>query len=1312
MKCPDCKAENLPGAAYCKSCGRQLTVACTNCGAPLDPEARFCSQCGTPVSAVGQPAAAAPAAIELPRKPPEPPAQPSPPSIGPIQGERKLVTILFSDIVDSTRIAASLDPEEWKEVVSGAHRRVSQAVVHYGGTIAQLLGDGVLAFFGAPVTHEDDPLRAVRAALEIQRAIDGYRQDLQGLVDNFQMRIGLHTGQVVVGQVGDQAHREYLALGDPVNLAARLQSAAQPGRVLLSQATADLVGSFFDLDPVGPLSLKGKQAPVAAFQVAGLKPSPQSPRGLPGIQTPLIGRDAELSSLQAALSALRLGQGQAVALLGEAGIGKTRLMQEARALISSSLSDGDAPPPIRWLEGRALSYGESLSFWAINQLLLSDLGLSDGEPEVRISVALKRRIRSLFGDHAQEVEPYLLSLMGLPLEGEAAEAIRQLDGETRKHQTILALASYLEKAAQATPTVLLFEDAHWLDPSSLETVESLLPITDRAPLMVALLMRPERQHGSWRLKMKMEGEFPHRYTEIRLSPLDPDQSMRLAGELLATARSDDRLQRTLLDRAGGNPFYLEELIRDLMERGLIVRGPDALQLAEADLDSAIPTTLQGVLSGRIDRLPEEDRRLLQLASVIGQTFLLRLLEAICDDAKSLEPSLASLQRAEFLRQVGGLPEREYAFRHSLTQQAAYQSLLLEQRRTIHLKVGQALERLFPERRQEFLGLLAHHFELAGAADKAVACLLEAGDQARLSEELPEAASYYRRALPFLMEADDWRGASHTWLKLGLVHHADFDFKAAHVANETAFALAGRRAHNRLLRARPAEGALTAANQNTLRIALQLPPVTLDPGVVDESVEVNIATQIFAGLTELDSENNILPHVARSWEVLDGGRRYLFHLRDDARWTDGKPVTAYDFEWAWKRNLSPTKEAYLAYLLDPIAGAQNFRKGLCPDPDSVGIRALDAATLEVKLEAPTAYFIYLTAHPITYPLPKWRISRLGKAWWKPETIISNGPFRLGSLNESEISLIRNRGYFTNFNGNIDRVEYRFFDDGDSRLRRYLEGRVDVAYCYQEDKIPDEIRSEYLSSALQLGLTMLLFLPTRRPLNDCRVRKALAHALDRGILLKRIGSGRCAPAYGGIIPLGMAGHSPGIALPHNPDLARNLLADAGYPGGSGCPQVTMGYYQGVHGRKALEEILNQWRVTLGIDAALKEIPRIKGVDPDALQEYDIVLEGWFADFPDPHAFLLPAEYHDKLRRLGWDDPSYDEIARSASHITNRPQRMSLYRRADSILVAEQALVIPLEYGNVASELVKPWVRNFRTNSMSWTTLREVTIDPHPG
>jgi ABC-type oligopeptide transport system substrate-binding subunit/class 3 adenylate cyclase len=1284
-------------------------MRCPDCGHESEAEARFCSQCGASLAAAGQPTRGGIHATPSSPTSHVPPSGIGPSSSAPAGGERKLVTILFTDIVESTRLAASLDPEEWKEVVGGAHRRVSQAVARYGGTIAQLLGDGVLAFFGAPITHEDDPIRAVRAALEIQASVDAYRQDLKGLVNDFQLRIGIHTGNVVVGEIGDQTHREYLALGDPVNLAARLQSAAQPGHTLLSQATAGLVESFFDLDPVSPLSLKGIEQPVPAFDVAGLKPSPASPRGLPGVRTTLIGRDQELSRLQSALSALRLGRGQVVTLTGEAGIGKTRLMQEARALLPTSPAEGG--PAIRWLESRALSYGESLSFWAITQLLLSDLGLSDGDPEVRISVALRRRIRTLMGDDSPNIEPYLFALMGLPVDDPAASLIGQLDGETRKHQTLLALTHYIEQISLLAPTVLMLEDAHWLDPSSLEAVEALLPITDRAPLMVALLMRPERQHGSWPLKMKMESEFSHRYTGIYLGPLDPSQSMRLAAQLLAVARSDDRLQQTLLDRAGGNPFYLEELIRDLIERRLIIRGADALQLAEADIDSSIPTTLQGLLSGRIDRLPEADRRILQLASVIGQSFLFRILQAICDDPFLLEPSLASLQRAEFLRQVGGLPEREYAFRHSLTQQAAYQSLLLEQRKGIHLRVGKALERLFPDRRQEFLGLLAHHFELAGAGDKAVTYLLEGGDRARLGEELPEAVGYYRRALPFLTEAQDDQRASQTWLKLGLVHQADFDFKAAHQANEAAFALDRKRT----VTPKQTAGIPTSEHRHrghaTLRMAVigSGNPIVRDPAMASEPLSMNFDAQLFAGLTEMDSETNVVPHVARSWEVLDQGRRYIFHLRDDAHWSDGRPVTASDFEWSWRRNLAPETNVFLAHLLDPIAGAKDFRTGRNPDPHSIGVRAVDPTTLEVSLETPIAYFLYITAQPIAYPLPRHAIESCGAHWTEPEHIVSNGAFRLANFGEGLATLTRNPDYFAEFPGNLEQIEWSIGLDVASGLEALSAGRLDLLIAVQPKSIPGAFPPECIQPCPEFSTMALMLRPTRPPLNRLPVRQALALALDHARFAEATVGPGFTPATGGLIPPGMAGHSPNLSMAYDPRLARRLLAEAGFPDGKGFPPLMLSHW-GAWLTPSAAWVAQQWQDRLGIPTKL----HIVELSADSMEaqplEAAVVLRGWLADYPDPYSFLGQSNFIFALEGAGWKDADYETLVEGAAQIPDRARRMEMYREADRRLVAEQVLAIPLRYGPSALDLVMPWVHGYHGNAMRLTRLKEVSIERH--
>ena len=1272
-----------------------MMATCSECGSMLLPDARFCSRCGAVVDDARESGSLGGGDQREVAGP-----------VSAAQGARKLVTIVFTDVVGSTPLAGRLDPEEWKEIVGGAHRRVSRSVVRYGGTIAQLLGDGVLAFFGAPVTHEDDAVRAVRAALEIQGAMDGYREELKGLVDDFQLRIGIHSGQVVVGEVGGEAHREYLAMGGPVNVAARLQGQAEPGGVLVSEATAGLIEGNFELEPVGPLSLKGVEAPVAAFRVVGVKATAESPRGLPGLKTPLVGREGELGELQSALGALRQGRGQVAAVTGEAGIGKTRLVEEVRAQAMNPQA-----PEIRWLEGRALSYGESLSFWAINQLLLSDLGLSDGEAPVRIGVALKRRIRGLFGDEAPNVTPYLLHLMGAPLEEAWAEAIRQLDGETRKYQTIVALTAYLEKMAEQTPTAVLLEDAHWLDPSSLEAIEGVLDLTDRVPLMVLLVMRVEREHGSWRLKLKMESDYPHRFTEVHLEALSAAATSELAARLLATREADEGLQQALLERAGGNPFYLEELVRDLMERGLIVRGPEAWGLAISKLDSTIPRTLQGVLSGRIDRLPETDRHVLQMASVIGQTFLLPILETIWEeDRMVLGPSLARLQRGEFLRERTCLPEREYAFRHSLTQEAAYQSLLVEQRKTVHRRVGEALEGLFPDRREEFLGLLAHHFERAGAEEKAVAYLQEAGDRARLGEELPEAIGYYRRALAFLEATEDWEQASKTWLKLGLVHQAAFDFEAAHEANETAFAMGGGERY-RGVEDSPRDSSMRGGKEaRSLRILRAGMLQTLDPGMNYGVPDDEIVNQLFAGLTELDADTNVVPHLAISWEVLDGGRRYIFHLRDDARWTDGRPVTAHDFEWAWKRNLSPETRAPLAYLLDPVVGAQSFRHGQTSDPDSVGVRARDDTTLEVSLIEPKASFIYLTTQPIAYPLPRWRIEDAGHFWWKPDSIVSNGPYRLQSFAETELTLQRNRGYFGRFLGNVERVHFCGRMNEEPRLQQYREGECDVTSYLMRDRPAEAIPSGEIDVHLLLTTSYLVLNPFIPPLDDIRIRYALAHSIDRDALQGGAARRMKRTADGGLVPIGMAGYSPGLALKHDPRLARSLLnateiRDHRNP----CHLVVFGSSARFR-REAIERITEQWREVLGIRFEIRGYPP-SGTVQDWLSQCNVLELGWLADLPDPSNFLYESSGYRALRRCGWKDLRYEEVIARAGSASNTSQRMALYREADRILVAQQCLVIPVEYGQSGGALVKPWVKGFRTNALGYTLLKDVTIETRP-
>jgi class 3 adenylate cyclase len=424
-------------------CAHPLPQLCPKCQQENSPEALFCSACATPLQGsngthdlehLDSLRKLAPKGLqEKIRQDPRG-----------LPGQRKPVTVLFTDIVGSTAIAEKLDPEEWKEVVQGAHRRVSEAVYRYEGTIAQLLGDGVLAFFGAPLTHEDDPERAARAALDIQASMAEYQSELSGFVDVFQMRVGINTGEVVIGEVGIEEHAEYLAIGDAVNVAARLEGSAEPGQILVSEAIARRIEAGFSLRDLGEVPVKGKTAALAMFELVEPKAEPSSARGIEGLRSPLVGRDSELEHLRLALGSLQQGLGQIVVVLGDAGIGKTRLVQEAmEQVVQTEREESSAPPSsLRWLEGRSLSYGSSLSFWPITQLILADLGLSDGDAEVKVKAALRRRVSDLLGDDSNEFLPFLFHILGLKHDETDRDIFQTLDGETVKHQITRSVRRY------------------------------------------------------------------------------------------------------------------------------------------------------------------------------------------------------------------------------------------------------------------------------------------------------------------------------------------------------------------------------------------------------------------------------------------------------------------------------------------------------------------------------------------------------------------------------------------------------------------------------------------------------------------------------------------------------------------------------------------------------------------------------------------------------------------------------------------------------------------------------------------------------
>lgn len=1276
-------------------------MICPNCGRENSPDAKLCDQCGHLFSEGGNAErltslqSAAPQ--ELRRKIRDTRLENA--------GQRKPVTILFADIVGSTSLAEKLDPEEWKEVVTGAHRRVGEAIYRYEGTIAQLLGDGVLAFFGAPITHEDDVIRAVHAALDIQDAIRDYERELEGVVDQFQMRIGINTGEVVIGDIGTDMHMEYLALGDEVNVAARLQSRAKAGRVLLSEHCARMVRSDFELSDLGEITLKGKEKPIRVFEVESVKAEPEGRRGVKGVPSLLIGRDPELEFLQNSLLSLCQGHGQIVALLGEAGIGKSRLVEEIRSLAAGELNNTkkelvDDPlliPPseLRWLEGRALSYGGSLSFWTITQLLLADLGLSNGAPEVKIRVALRRRVEALFGEGDAEVLSPLSHLLGLSEQGGVEEGIRSLDGESLKGQTLASINDYFAAVATEGPVVMMFEDMHWADPSSLGALENLLSLTDRAPLMILILMRVDRAHGSWSVRTKAEADLAHRYSEIHLKRLSAKMSTKMVNHLLGFAELTGEIQDLILERSEGNPFYVEEIINHLTEQGLIVQDDQGGHATEEITAVGVPDTLQGVLLARIDRLEEEVRNTLQMAAVIGKNFPFRLLKAISEAERELDEHLSQLQRVDLVREKALIPELEYMFKHSLTQETAYNSLLHARRREFHLKVGEALEGLFADRREEFLGLLAHHFEAAEAHDKALDYLVRAGDQARLTFALQEAIDFYQRALVFLKEQEDYERSARTLMKLGLTYHNAFDFQQARHAIDESFAIRQQVRETGPTDLPPAPHPFRVVERE---------PLTLDPTIASDTTSSFYIWKIFSGLMLFGTGWEVIPEVAQSWEVSEDGRRYVFHLRNDVFWSDGTQVTAEDFVYAMKRTLTPSIEAPqgTARLLYDIKGARAYHMGEVSDSDQVGVRAIDALTLEYELEKPASYFLHVLAN--LFPVPRHVVEAHGDAWTDMGNIVTNGPFQLESYKRGEcITLVRNPSYHGHFTGNLQRVEFILGVNVNSseELEIYDSNHVDFAQLGAETyHTRHSCAEEFISKPLPLTY-YVRFDTSSPPFDDLRVRRAFVMAVDRKRLADEVIEGFHYPATGGFVPPGAPGHSPGIGLPYDPAQARQLLKEAGYPHGRDFPDlklVSLWYSL----PRAIEYLEAQWLDNLNVGVTSEEVD--KANYSNELLDAKLSFSGWNMDYPDPDNFLRVCV---QTQLPHWRNESYDGLLEEAHRTSNPNDRIRLYKEADKILM-EDAAIMPTTYGR-EHRLCKPWVR-LPTGMAGFWYYKDIIIEPH--
>ncbi len=593
---------------------------CPRCGAAVPTDARFCMNCG---QALGEGTEAdQELQARLTSTAPAPLVEKM--RAAKLTGERKPVTALFADVVGSTTLAENMDAEDWTQLVNEAFDLMSKAVFRYEGTIAQLQGDAMLAFFGAPVAHEDDPDRAILAALDMVASIDEFARQLkqsQGI--DFRIRAGINTGPVIVGNVGSDLRYEYTAIGDAMNVAARMQAAAEPGQVLITDATHRLVAGAFDVDDLGGIVVKGKSEPVHAYRVLGQRATPTRRRGLErvGLDSPMVGRDEQLERLRALFAVASAGRGRLCFVVGEPGIGKSRLLAEFRRAVEEDAS-------ATWIEGRCVSYGRNLPYHLLIDILRSVLGVPFAAAEHEARRMLDAALGELLGpEEAADVAPYLAHLMALPLRPDEADRAK-LEPDVLQSRYAASMHRLLRALTARGPVVLVCEDVHWADPASVDVLRGLLPLAAQLPVMILAAMRAETDSVGWQLVIEARAIFGEGLTEIRIEPLTEAQSRSLVSNLLEIESLPQSVRDLILARAEGNPFFVEEVVRMLIERGVIERRDDRWVATAAVGGVEIPETLHGLLLARIDQLPDDAKRSLRVAAVIGRQFPVRVLERV------------------------------------------------------------------------------------------------------------------------------------------------------------------------------------------------------------------------------------------------------------------------------------------------------------------------------------------------------------------------------------------------------------------------------------------------------------------------------------------------------------------------------------------------------------------------------------------------------------------------------------------------------------------------------------------------------------
>src|SRR6266540_367161 len=724
MTCPRCQQENPTEAHFCMKCGTGLNPVCAKCNAELPPDAAFCFACGQPLSAApGRPRVTSPDTYT-----PKHLAEKILASKTALEGERKQVTVLFADLKGSMELIAERDPEEARKLLDPVLERLMEAVHRYEGTVNQVMGDGIMALFGAPLAHEDHAVRACNAALRMQESVKRYAEDFRRLHGiEPQIRVGLNSGEVVVRAIGSDLKMDYSAVGQTTHLAARMEQMAEPGSILSTADTIGLVEGYIEAVSLGRRSVRGLQTEVDVYAVMGTGAARwpmevAAARGLTGF----VGREDELAQLAPAMQSAAGGRGQVVGVVGEPGVGKSRLFHE--------FTRAERMPGWRIVKTGAFSYGKSTAYRPVIDLLRALFNVHDRADPQEVRDKVVGQVLTLDKELASTVSA-LLSLFDVPVEDPQWQS---LNPRQRREQTMDAVKQILLRESQVHPLCVVFEDLHWIDSETQAFLDSLIQSLPAARVLFLVNYRQEYRH-TWASKSY--------YTQLGVQPLLPEN----AGELLRLMLGDDGqlapLKRQLIEQTRGNPFFLEESVRMKVEDGVLVGERGNYRLAKPFETFRVPATVEAVLAARIDRLRPGDKGLLQAAAAIGENVPEVLLQAVAEmSADDLRDALDRLRAAEFLYDTSLLQEPCHVFKHALTCRVAYNSLLREQQRKLHARIVEALERLYPERLSEHVERLAHHACDAELWDRAARYLRQAAAKAFARSANREAVAWFDQAL--------------------------------------------------------------------------------------------------------------------------------------------------------------------------------------------------------------------------------------------------------------------------------------------------------------------------------------------------------------------------------------------------------------------------------------------------------------------------------------------------------------------------------------------------------------------------------------